>query len=787
MLSNKEYLILPLRDTVVFPNCMTVLTVGRKTSLLNVEKAYLNNEQIFCIAQRDKSIENVTSEKELFEIGTLCEITQKITLPNGDLRIFVKGIEKARIDTLNIEDGKISCFLKPLRQIKVDDDPEELDKIRTIVINKAEVFIKAHLQGPFDVFSIFKKIENNVDIIYILTNILNIDINAKQAILEEKSTLKQFIKLNQYLEIEKSLIITEKEINEKIDKKLQEHQKNFYLKEKLRIIKQELKGSDEEIDDDDKSDVSILRKKAKKLALSQEAREKFNDEISKLESTPSFSPDYSTVKNYLETLTSLPWGKTTKLTNSLKDAEKILNEDHYGLDDVKQRILEFIAVMKNTKKTTGPILCLVGAPGVGKTSLARSIARATNREYVKVSLGGLRDEAEIRGHRKTYVGAMSGKIIQAIRKVKVDNPLILLDEIDKMNSDLRGDPTSALLEVLDPEQNKNFNDHFLEVDYDLSNVLFLATANTLQSIPYPLQDRMEIIKVNSYTEDEKLAIAKEHILKKELEKHNLTTKQFEISDNALLTIIRNYTFEAGVRNLERNIESIVRKATRKIVEDKKIKNIHITERNLKDYLGVEKYDYTEAQKQDTIGVATGMAYTEMGGDLLYLEALKFDGNGKLNITGKLGDVMKESVQAAFSYVRSKASEIGIDSKKFNKYDFHVHVPEGATPKDGPSAGVAISVALMSCLSGLKVKSDTAMTGEITLTGKVLPIGGLREKLLAALRGRIKNVLIPKKNIKDIEEIPEKVKKGLNIIPIETIEEAFKFILVGYDKLKSKKK
>ena len=443
--------------------------------------------------------------------------------------------------------------------------------------------------------------------------------------------------------------------------------------------------------------------------------------------------------------------------------------------------------MKNTKKTTGPILCLVGAPGVGKTSLARSIARATNREYVKVSLGGLRDEAEIRGHRKTYVGAMSGKIIQAIRKAKVDNPLILLDEIDKMNSDLRGDPTSALLEVLDPEQNKNFNDHFLEVDYDLSNVLFLATANTLQSIPYPLQDRMEIIKVNSYTEDEKLAIAKEHILKKELEKHNLTTKQFEISDNTLLTIIRNYTFEAGVRNLERNIESIVRKATRKIVEDKKIKNIHITERNLKDYLGVEKYDYTEAQKQDTVGVATGMAYTEMGGDLLYLEALKFDGNGKLNITGKLGDVMKESVQAAFSYVRSKASEIGIDSKKFNKYDFHVHVPEGATPKDGPSAGVAISVALMSCLSGLKVRSDTAMTGEITLTGKVLPIGGLREKLLAALRGRIKNVLIPKKNIKDIEEIPEKVKKGLNIIPVETIEEAFKFILVGYDKLKDKKK
>jgi ATP-dependent Lon protease len=790
MLLKKEYLLLPLKDVVVFPDCMTALTVGRKNSLINVEKAYLNNEKIMCVAQRDSLIEDIKSIDDIFSIGTLCEIHQKIFLPDGEARVFVKGVEKLKIEKILVKDtGQLACLTKNITKPKQpEEDKEKIDQIRSIIFTKAEMFIKARLRMPFDFIPLIKKLDKDIDLIYILTNVMNIDINAKQSILEEENKLEQLLKINQYLEIEKSLIDTEQEINRKIDVRMQKHQKDFFLREKMKIIKDELKTSDVDVNDIDGNDNSVtstLRKRAKDLALSEFAREKVYEEINKLEDIPTYSPEHSTVKNFLQWILDLPWGKKTELTNSLKDAEKILNEQHYGLDDIKERIIEFIAVLKNTNKLNGPIICLVGAPGVGKTSLAKSIAEAVNRVYIKVSLGGVRDEAEIRGHRRTYVGSMPGKIIQAMKKAKTDNPLILLDEIDKMNSDLRGDPTSALLEVLDPEQNKSFNDHFIEIEYDLSNVMFIATANSLHDIPYPLRDRMEIIKLSGYTEDEKLEIAKKYLIPRQLEKHGLKTCNF--TDVLLREIIRKYTFESGVRNLERELETIIRKITRKIVEGANGDDIKVDKKNLKDFLGVEKFSFNINDKTDKVGVSTGLAYTEMGGDLLYLEALKFDGSGKLNITGKLGEVMKESVQAAFSYVRSKASERGITSKVFNKFDFHVHVPEGATPKDGPSAGVAISTALMSCLLDTKIRSDTAMTGEITLTGKVLAIGGLKEKLLAALRGNIKNVLIPQDNVKDLEKIPDKVKKEMKIIPITTIEEAFNFLIEGYKTTGRKKK
>ncbi|MDR1498795.1 MAG: endopeptidase La [Rickettsiales bacterium] len=783
LLSKKEeFLFIPLREMIIFPNATTIIVVINPENILAIEKAYLNNEKIFCIAQKNKDKDNIKDKDSVFEIGTICDIKQKINMPTGELRIFVRGIGKAKLEKIIVnKDNCQYCTVKILDEShNVVDDPTELEKMKKIVINKAEDYFSHRLGNMFDITPVLKSLDKDDDIIYILCNVLNVNIRAKQSILEENSLIGQYVKLNEFLEVEKDLINTENALNDKIDKKMFDYQKKFFLKEKLKFIKSEL-GNDGDVEEDTKSDCGQLRNKMKKLMVSDDVMEKFNSEIKKLEIIPTFSPEYSTVKNYLEWLVGLPWNKNDELKNNLKEAEDILNRDHCGLEEIKERIIEFLAVFQRTKKLSGPIICLVGPPGVGKTSLAKSIAEATDRKYVKISLGGIRDEAEIRGHRKTYVGAMPGKIIQSMKRVKTNNPLILLDEIDKMSSDFRGDPTSAMLEVLDPEQNHSFNDNFLEVEYDLSNVMFIATANSLQSIPVPLQDRMEIIKLSGYTEDEKIEITKKYLIRKQLENHGLKKTEFKIDDNAIIKIIRKYTFEAGVRNLERSVETIVRKATRKLVENSTLKKISINEDNLKDYLGVEKNSYNEANKKDQIGVSTGLAYTEFGGDLLYLEALKFDGSGKLNITGKLGDVMKESAEAAFSYVRSRASEMGITSKVFNKFDFHVHVPEGATPKDGPSAGVAISTALMSSLMGMKVRSDTAMTGEITLTGKVLPIGGLKEKLLAALRGNIKNVLIPKENVKDLEKIPKKVITHMKLIPIETIEEAFEHLLDGYKK------
>lgn len=781
MFGNDELFTVVLKDIVLYPDSATVLLINRKKSIEAVEKAYLENKKIFCITQKDTFSEKEIKEN-LYDIGVICEITHKATLSDNEIRIFVRCEQKASLVDFFVKDSCYKSIIKKVRKSLIKEDEEKINELKAIIANKAETYLKNNPRIPIELIGNFKLIEKTEDLIFILSTLLNLKAEDKIELLKERTQLKQLEKLYEFLEVELSLIDTEKKINNKIERKIQDHQKQFFLKEKLRLIKQELNSSElEEEEDDDKSDIGILRKQAKHIKFTSEAKEKFNNELKKLERIPSYSPDYSTTKNYLDWLVELPWKKETKVANNISKAEEILDRDHYGLEEVKERILEFIAVYNKTKKLNGPIICLAGPPGVGKTSLAKSIAEAVNRKYIKVSLGGVRDEAEIRGHRKTYVGAMPGKILQSMKKAGTSNPLMLLDEIDKLSSDsLRGDPASALLEVLDPEQNKSFNDHFLELEYDLSNVMFIATANDLGSIPIPLRDRMEIIRISGYTEDEKIEIAKRYIIPKLMESHGLKESEFSIDDDSISQIIRKYTFEAGVRNLERNLEKITRKCVKKIIEDKGINKIEVDFNNLKDFLGVEKFDYNKAGKEPKVGVSNGLAYTDFGGDILYIEALKFDGSGKLLTTGKLGDVMKESAEAGFSYVRSKASNFGITSDTFNKYDFHLHVPEGATPKDGPSAGIAISSALMSALTGMKIRSNVAMTGEITLTGRVLPIGGLKEKLLGALRGNIKKVIIPFDNIKDLEKIPEKVKTNMEILPVKTIEEAFKNLLIGYD-------
>lgn len=787
MFKSLELPLLQLDNVVVFPDCTTVLIVTDKTEINTVNEAFASeNKTVFCVTKKGNNNKKEIIEN-LYQTGVICELTQVLEISENKSRVFISCLNKAKLNSVKQEDNKYSCVITPMRKSRIKEDPQKITEIKKIILSKAELFLKQNSKFPKDLFSLVKFLDRESDIIFVLTNILNLATEVKQNILEEKTTLGQLNRLCEYLEIELSLLETEKKIDDKIDKKIQDRQKQFYLREKLKAIKKELKDDDaEDFEDESNDDVSLFKKKAKGVKFSKEAKDVFNRELKKLSSIPSYSPEYSTIKNYIEWLIDIPWNKNSATKNDIKKAEEILNRDHYGLDEVKERILEFIAVYSKTKSLNGPIICLVGPPGVGKTSLARSIAEALNRKYVKVSLGGVRDEAEIRGHRKTYIGAMPGKIIQSMKKVGTSNPLMLLDEIDKMSNDTaRGDPSSAMLEVLDPEQNKAFNDHFLEVEYDLSNVMFIATANDLGSIPSPLRDRMEIIRISGYTEDEKLEIAKRYIIPKLSKTHGLKESEFSIDDDSILQIIRRYTFEAGVRNLERSIEKLLRKITKKIVEDSNVKSVSITLENLKDYLGVEIFDFNTAGKEPKLGITNGLAYTDFGGDILYIEALKFDGSGKLLITGKLGDVMKESVEAAFSYVRSKASDFGITSEQFNKFDFHLHVPEGATPKDGPSAGIAISGALMSVLTGMKVKSDIAMTGEITLSGRVLPIGGLKEKLLGALRGGIKKVIIPHDNVKDLEKVPDKVKNNMEILPVKTIEEAFKVLLVDYEKSKIK--
>ena len=774
----EEIVLIATRDILVFPGITTVVSLSRQDGIGALSNSIDAKTKVCFALQRPLDPEQ-SNDKAVFNVGVVCEVIKKISDNNFEIKLFVKALNRVEIKSTRFDKEVTYCTVKKInKQTSKKEDIEEVEKLKKLILNKAESILKTKSNVPFEIIEAFKISANYNNLIFILSSILNIEPTGKQKILEAKTELEGLKKLYEYIEIETNLLETEKTLNGKIDKKLQESQKQYYLKEKIKLYKKELDDSDDE--EDDNTDIQDLKKKAKDLNLSEEARNKFDNEIKKLSDVPTYSPDYSTILNHLQWLTDLPWNDEKIEQNDIKKAKEILDNDHYGLDDVKERIIEFIAVYSKTKKLNGSIICFVGAPGVGKTSMAKSIAKALNRKYTKISLGGVRDEAEIRGHRKTYVGAMPGKIIQSMKKVGTKAPLILLDEIDKMSFDSnRGDPASALLEVLDPEQNKSFNDHFLEIEYDLSNVIFIATANSLANVPEPLKDRMEIIHISGYTEDEKLEIAKRYIIPKELEKHGITENEFTIEDSAIIEIIRRYTFEAGVRNLERCIETLIRKTTTKIVEDDMITMINIDCSNVKDFLGVEKFDYNKANKEPQIGVANGLAYTEYGGDILYIEALKFNGTGKLLSTGKLGDVMKESIEAGFSYVRSKAENFGINAETFNKYDFHLHVPEGATPKDGPSAGIAVSTALMSALTGLKIRNDFAMTGEITLTGKVLPIGGLKEKLLGALRGGIKKVIIPSDNVKDLEKIPEKVKTQMKILPVKTVDEAFKLLLIDY--------
>lgn len=777
MENKKVYYLLPVKDLVIFPKSITSILIGRQKSLSLISEVQGTSELVFVVSQKNTKSDDVKMDN-LNKVGVLCRILQQIDVKDGQKRIVVEGLQKARL--LDVyDDGKY--YLSSVEEIsdkkltlKQEANVEQLKKI---LFNRIKQYLESVGKYNEDIFITFDFFKSTNEIIFYSSAIIPLSIEKRQELLEEDNAVDKLKKFISFIDMEISMAEMDRKISNEVEKKFLKSQKKVYLNEKIKLIRKEL--ADDYDEKDDTGEVAILRKKVNKTKLSEEARAKCKEELKKMEGMTQYSSEYHVIKNYVELVLSLPWGVKSKTDNDLKKAEKILNRDHYGLNEVKERILEFLAVYKRKNTLGSQIICLVGAPGVGKTSLAKSIAEALNRKYIKVSLGGIKDEAEIRGHRKTYIGSMPGKMISSIKKAGTNNPLILLDEIDKMSMDYRGDPASAMLEVLDPEQNKKFEDHYLDLEYDLSDAMFITTANNISNIPIPLRDRMEIIKISGYTEDEKLNIAKQHLTPKELELHGLKEKEFSIDDKSILEIIRKYTFEAGVRNLERELAQIIRKATKKIITETRTKKVSITLKNLKDYLGVEKFDYNKVSKDDKIGVAVGLAYTDFGGDLLNIESLKFSGNGKLITTGKLGDVMKESAQAAFSYVRSVADKFDIKSKEFNKYDFHLHVPEGATPKDGPSAGVAITASLLSSMTGKKINKDVAMTGEISLTGQVMPIGGLKEKLLAALRGNIKVVVIPKANEKNLADVPENVKESLKIIPVDNLNDALKIIVKDY--------
>ena len=770
---------LPLRDVVIYPQMTTTILVGREKSLNSIEEARKLDMPIFAITQTNPDLDSF-NKKNLYSTGTLCKIVESIRTVDGTLKVILRGISRAELVKIIPMDTFFTCEVDvDLEQKPAENNKELLGLIKACIENFTKYGEHNKRITP-EVLASIAKLRSPYELGYSMATYIDGSVASKQKILEEDSLNKKLYKLLEMLKAEVEIGQAEERINKSIQDKFTKHQKEIYLNEQLKNIKKEL-GQDEE------NEIDELKAQIAKLKLPKEVAKKCAVELKKIEKVSPFSSESGVVRNYLEWICALPWGKPKPFNNSLEKAQKILDKHHYGLEKVKERIIEFIAVQIKSKESRGPILCLVGAPGVGKTSLASSIAQALGRKYVKVSLGGVRDESEIRGHRRTYIGSMPGRILQSMRKAESTNPLMLLDEIDKMSHDMRGDPASALLEVLDPEQNACFSDHYLEVDYDLSKVMFVATANSLNSIPIPLRDRMEIIQLSGYTENEKMHIAKEHLLSRQSKENGLKKGEFSISEDALLKVIRNYTFEAGVRNLNREISKLARKAVKQIVT-KKVKSLKITLKNLAKYAGIEKRNYGIAKEKDVVGVATGLAYTEYGGDLLDIEILKFEGSGQLQITGSLGDVMKESAQAALSHARSIAKTLKIDPKKFNKYDFHIHVPEGATPKDGPSAGVALCVALMSVLSDQPIRKDIAMTGEMTLMGNVLEIGGLKEKLLAALRGGIKTVLIPEANRKDLEEMPKEVLDQIDIKPISKIEEALKYALVSNAKsVKAKSK
>ncbi len=758
--------VLPLRDIVVFPHMIVPLFVGREKSIKALEEVMREDKRILLVAQKNPGDDDPAIDA-IYTVGTMAQVLQLLKLPDGTVKVLVEGTERARVHAFTSRTDFFEAEVEVTPNVVGADT--EMEALARTAMAQFESYVKLNKKLPQEVLASISQITDLAKLADTISAHLAIKIPEKQELLEMTSVQARLEKVFALMEGEISVLQVEKRIRSRVKRQMEKTQREYYLNEQMKAIQKEL-GDGEERDE-----IGEIEKRVKETKFSKEARERADAEIKKLRQMSPMSAEATVVRNYLDWLLSLPWNQKSKIKKDLGFAEGVLNTDHFGLDKVKERILEYLAVQTRTNKLRGPILCLVGPPGVGKTSLGKSIAKATGREFIRMSLGGVRDEAEIRGHRRTYIGSMPGKVIQSMKKAKKSNPLFLLDEIDKMGQDFRGDPSSALLEVLDPEQNATFMDHYLEVEYDLSNVMFVTTSNTL-NIPPALLDRMEIIRIAGYTEEEKVEIAKRHLIPKSSEHHGLQPKEFEITDEAIYEVLRSYTREAGVRNLEREINTLARKAVKDIMTSKK-KKVRVTPEVVNEYLGVKKYRHGESEREDMVGVVTGLAWTEVGGEILTIEALMMPGKGKMTVTGNLRDVMKESISAASSYVRSKATTIGVKPPMFDKRDIHVHVPEGATPKDGPSAGIGMVTAIVSVMTGIAVKHDVAMTGEITLRGRVLPIGGLKEKLLAALRAGIKTVMIPEDNVKDLADIPDNVKNGMEIIPVARMIDVLKHALV----------
>ncbi|SLN43893.1 Lon protease [Roseovarius albus] len=765
---NASLPVLPLRDIVVFPHMIVPLFVGREKSVRALEEVMQDDKQILLASQIDPSEDDPTAEG-IYRAGVLANVLQLLKLPDGTVKVLVEGVARIQIDEYLENDNFFEARAAFLEEEMGDE--ATIEALLRTVTTEFERYAKVKKNIPEEALATIAETAEPEKLADLVSGHLGIEVGQKQELLETLSVSERLEKVYGLMQGEMSVLHVEKKIKTRVKSQMERTQREYYLNEQMKAIQKEL-GDGEE----GEGEIAELEARINDTKLSKEAREKVDGELKKLKNMSPMSAEATVVRNYLDWILSIPWGVRSRVKKDLSKAEEVLDTDHYGLEKVKERIIEYLAVQQRSKKLKGPIMCLVGPPGVGKTSLGKSVAKATGREFIRISLGGVRDESEIRGHRRTYIGSMPGKIIQALKKAKTTNPLILLDEIDKMGQDFRGDPASAMLEVLDPEQNNTFMDHYLEVEYDLSNVMFLTTSNSY-NMPGPLLDRMEIIPLAGYTEDEKTEIARRHLITKQIKNHGLKAKEFDLKDDALLDIVRHYTREAGVRNLEREIAKIARKAVTKIVK-KEAETIEVTSENIDDYLGVKKFRYGLAEERDQVGVVTGLAYTSVGGELLNIEALRLPGKGRMKTTGKLGDVMKESIDAASSYVRSIAPQIGVKPPKFDKMDIHVHVPEGATPKDGPSAGLAMVTSIVSVLTDIPVRKDIAMTGEVTLRGNALAIGGLKEKLLAALRGGIKTVLIPEENEKDLTEIPDNVKEGLKIIPVTHVSEVLKLALTS---------
>lgn len=762
------YPLLPLRDMVIFPHMVVPLFVGREKSVRALEEVLQNNQQIFLVTQKDATQDD-PGEEDVYTVGILGDVLQLLKLPDGTVKVLIKGVQRARVLRFSNEKNYFQAYVQPLES--QDSDPHEVEALLRTVLGAFEQYVKLNKKISPEILLSLSQVEEPAKLVDRISSHLGLKIVEKQKLLEMLSVFERLEKISEFMEGEIGVLQAERRIRGRVKRQMEKTQREYYLNEQLKAIQKEL-GDIEESGDE----ITQLEGRINKVRLSKEAKEKAFTELKKLKTMSPMAAEATVVRNYLDWLLTIPWQKKTKIQKNIQESHDLLNQDHYALEKVKERILEYIAVQNRVGQIKGSILCLVGPPGVGKTSLGKSIAKATGRVFGRISLGGVRDEAEIRGHRRTYIGSMPGKIIQAMKKTGVSNPLILLDEIDKMSGDWRGDPASALLEVLDPEQNHNFNDHYLEVDYNLADVLFITTANSLR-MPQPLLDRMEIIRLSGYTEEEKITICQKHLFPKQLKYHGLKPEELKVSDEVFQHLIHYYTREAGVRSLEREIANIARKTVRELSAGDKT-SVFVDKNNLSKYAGVRKFSYGEAELTDLVGITAGLAWTEVGGELLSVESVMVSGKGKMIITGKLGDVMQESIQAAASYIRSRCLSFGISPLLFDKKDIHIHLPEGATPKDGPSAGVAMCSSIVSVLTGIPVRRDIAMTGEITLRGRVLEIGGLKEKLLAAHRGGIKKVLIPKANEKDLVEIPTSVKDHMEIVLVETVDQVIEHALVS---------